>query len=237
MAILYEKARPQYDDSIISNISSYIQLTSNTKILEIGCGTGKATELLAKTPCIIHCIDIGENLLEIARNKFKNNAHITFEKCFYEKLNTKTKYDIIFAATAYHWIPKPEGDIKTVELLKPNGLFVIVQNHHNNQNDSYFVESQDIYKNYLPKDESHKNEVSLLNSEYFELIKKFEFFWEEEYPTEKYFDLLSTYSEHIALEEGKRQQLFNELKELVNKKYGGKIIKKYKTITEIGRLR
>lgn len=181
----YEKARPKYDNSILKVISNCIVLKDLTKILEIGCGIGQATELLS--------------------------------------------------ATTYHWITQPDGDLKTVELLNPDGLFVLIHNYHINQNEGFFVESQEIYKNHLPIGNIKKDEVELISKKYFRVINRAEYFWEEEYYTASYFNLLSTYSDHIVLNEMKRQSLFNELKGLIDKNYNCKIVKKYKTVIEIGK--
>jgi SAM-dependent methyltransferase len=231
----YEKSRPKYHKSILNIISSIISINSSTQILEIGCGTGQATELFANTNARIHSVDIGQNLIDICKTKFQNYPNIDFEVAHYENYKTVDRYDLIFSATAYHWIKQPEGDILTLNLLSDKGVFAFFRNYHFNQYDGFFIESQPIYEKYMGKIEKAENEnYSRLNTDLFRKICEYSYFWSENYSIENYIKLISTYSDHISLEEKNRNSLFSELRDLAERKYDGEIKKDYQLRLEIG---
>jgi 2-polyprenyl-3-methyl-5-hydroxy-6-metoxy-1,4-benzoquinol methylase len=237
-AALYEKVRPKYHKSIFNIIQSFIQVNESSSILEIGCGTGQATELFIESKAKIHCLDIGQNLIDVCNMKFKNYGNIDFENVQFEEYRSLERYDLVFSATAYHWIKQPEGDLKTEKLLKENGLFAIFRNHHMNINDSFYFESQNIYDKYMEKGEINgQQEFRIMNHNIFENVCNYEYLWNEEYNADEYINLLSTYSDHIALGSIKNDQLLNELSELINTKYNGKVRKNYMMVLEIGRKR
>jgi hypothetical protein len=86
-----------------------------------------------------------------------------------------------------------------------------------------------------PIDTNEKLVKKVLNQNVFSNICNYEYLWQKEYSTNEYLNLLSTYSDHIALSIESRNQLFDELREMINTKYNGKIIKDYMTILEIGK--
>ena len=49
------------------------QIEPNTKVLELGCGTGYFTKEIIKTGAFIVAIDISPDLIEIAKNSVKSN--------------------------------------------------------------------------------------------------------------------------------------------------------------------
>jgi len=122
-------------------------------LLEIGPGTGQATEPLAKRGYDITAVELGSDLAEVARKHladYKNVKVITgaFEEVAFEQQT----FDLIYAATAFHWI-KPEVKFsKPHKILKDSGhLAIIGTNHVSDENgDEFFFASQPIYKRYKP---------------------------------------------------------------------------------------
>jgi trans-aconitate methyltransferase len=111
-ARLYNEMRPKYDKSILDNIKKYVDLDDTTEVLEIGCGTGQATELFIDTKARIHSIDIGRELIDICNLKYSKYRNVEFEVFQYEEYPEKLKFDLVFSATAYHWVKQPVGDKK-----------------------------------------------------------------------------------------------------------------------------
>ena len=56
-------------------------------------------------------------------------------------------------------------------------------------------------------------------------VRRYE--WEERYSTKEYLDLLNTYSGHRILGRENKERLFGSIKELINGKYEGRIVKRY----------
>ncbi len=61
----YDKYRPGYPQGIIDSLISVTGITEGSDLLEIGCGSGKATEQLIGRSFSILGIDPGEDLVRI----------------------------------------------------------------------------------------------------------------------------------------------------------------------------
>jgi SAM-dependent methyltransferase len=71
MGELYDRARPSYPPALFSQLDNHFNFRMGETTLEIGCGTGKATEHLAARGLIVTGIDIAPDLLAVANGKLK----------------------------------------------------------------------------------------------------------------------------------------------------------------------
>lgn len=55
----YEKRRPHYGVQLFEDIIKYANLNIDKSIIEIGCGTGQATEPFLKTKCKVTAVELG----------------------------------------------------------------------------------------------------------------------------------------------------------------------------------
>jgi hypothetical protein len=61
--------------------------------------------------------------------------------------------------------------------------------------------------------------------------------WEQRYTAEQYLGVLDTYSNHRSLEPDKRVRLFDAIRDLIEKKYGGAVVKEYLAVLYIAKKR
>ena len=62
-AINYDKWRPRYCNELFNDIIEYSRLNPEKECIEIGCGTGQATEPILKTGSSLLALELGENRL------------------------------------------------------------------------------------------------------------------------------------------------------------------------------
>jgi len=99
--------------------------TESDKILEIGCGPGTWTSLIASRCSRLVAIDISEKMIEKAKEHTHNN--MTFIKSDFMNHDFKEKFDKIFSVRASEYIPnKKEFFRKACSLLNPGGELVII---------------------------------------------------------------------------------------------------------------
>ena len=99
----YDAIRPTYPEAAIDAILAYSGANKKSKILEIACGTGQATQFFLKKELSIHAIDIGQELLKIAAEKFSDNPRFSFENIPFEQYAAdSSSLDLIYCATAFH---------------------------------------------------------------------------------------------------------------------------------------
>lgn len=124
----YDRYRPSYPLEIINVLEQKTGIKAGSRLLEIGAGSGKATELFIGKGYDILCIEPGEKLVEIGNLRFKDE-NIRFEKARFEEYKLpKNTYDCIFAAQSFHWIPQPIGFQKCSYTLKKGGYLALIWN-------------------------------------------------------------------------------------------------------------
>lgn len=107
------------------------QLThSPRRILEIGCGTGNLTTLLAQRfpAAVIDAVDFADTMLVQARNKVGQEERIRFHcadaECFIR--TCQAHYDLVASNATLQWfadLPTTFGQI--ARLLRPDGMAVL----------------------------------------------------------------------------------------------------------------
>ncbi len=103
-----------------------INLNGDEKVLDIGCGDGKITALLAqRVPNgTVIGIDPSPSMLTKACELQKENAfpNLKFYQDSVEKFSFKEKFDHITAIHVMHWLEKQETALKNIyDHLKPGG--------------------------------------------------------------------------------------------------------------------
>lgn len=122
----FDKYRPRYCKGLFQELEMICGLNPEKKELEIGPGTGQATEPILKTGCDYTAIELGENFTSFLKDKFGcyQNFHIVnadFEKySFNENI-----YDLVYSAATIQWIPEEIAFTKTYSMLKPGGYLAM----------------------------------------------------------------------------------------------------------------
>ena len=233
--LLYDQYRPTYTAELFKDILAFSSVTENSRILEIGCGTGNATLPFIKTGARVTAVEVGENLAEYTQRKFSEYDNFKIVNVKFEDYSTDEKYDLIFSATAFHWINPEYAYARCKEFLTPNGVLATFWNtpRISRDNAALYSEIQALYAEYLPdsKEESaslteSKWYVSRCNrlSRYFEtygyadcLFKLYQ--GKRTFNADDYIGLLHTYSDHMALPEDKRKVFFDKIHFAIQK-YG-----------------
>ncbi len=239
-AQLYDEIRPGYPEELINDIIILSAIPRDGKILEIGCGTGQATAPFADRGYEMICLDIGRDLADIATKKFQNYTNVQIVVDSFEEWDSEEKaFDLVLSATAFHWIDPEIGYKKVASILSHSGSLAIFSNTHIRKNEGFFAETQEIYKRYTPSifRQSHKSKktkpvISNAGKFFKETIHKI-YPWDAEYSANEYIKLLNTYSDHIALLEDERHRLFDRMREMIDTRYEGKIVKHYEAVLNL----
>lgn len=228
----YDKYRPSYTTELFNDIINYSKLNNTKNALEIGIGTGQATTPILKTGCKLTAIELGENLADYSKHKFTaydnfNIINIDFEG--YSAINNQ--FDLIYSATAFHWIPEQIGFTKVFNLLKSSGVIALFWNHPHRDNDAMHVGLQKAYDKYRPSSQKPNIEftenscqkyINLLNEYGFVYVTSKLYHQTRILNTNDYISLLNTYSDHRAMDNEARIGLEYEISDVINQ-FGGKI--------------
>jgi len=217
-------------------------------VLEIGSGTGQATKPLAERAFQITAIELGPNLAAVARRKLARFPNVTIvEGAFEDWPLPPEPFDAVVSATAFHWLDPSVRVSRTADAMRLGGVLATIATHHIDGGDAqFFIDVQDCYGRWFPGSAGLRlptaadvapDNGELEHSERFEpaIFRRYE--WEQSYSAQEYIDLLSTYSDHRALEEAARQHLLDCVSRLIVDRYGGRIRKRYLNELRIARRR
>lgn len=130
----------------IQNIFNKFEIPINFTIIDIGCGDGKLSNLLANKGFQITGIDISDVGIAKAINE-NNHPNVKFKQCdITMPLSDIGVYDLAIDRGALHTIPKrlhPDYKNNIAKLIKPNGLFILQYALRKNKNINN--ENLDIY--------------------------------------------------------------------------------------------
>ncbi|MBQ7323601.1 MAG: class I SAM-dependent methyltransferase [Clostridia bacterium] len=238
VASTYEKLRPGYVAELYQIIFNYISIDDNSNVLEIGSGGGQATAPMLTTGCHLTAVEYGEHFSELLKEKFREFPRFSVITGKFENTQFEDNvFDLVFSASAFHWVPEEIGYNKVRNILKSGGAFARFANHpyRDKGNPKLSAEIDEIYDKYYNKFHKKKREVlteyteaqakdrALIAEKYgFTDIQYALFHRERVFSAKEYIELLGTYSDHIAIEETIRTKFFSKIEEAINK-YGGTI--------------
>jgi tRNA (cmo5U34)-methyltransferase len=122
---------PLFDDFYKIAIDSIQIKDNNPHVLEIGTGTGLLTETFLKSypNAKMDLVDLAEDMLNIAKARFKENKNLNFHKINIMDFEPKenNRYDAIISSLAIHHLANYEKEElynRIAKWIKPNGIFV-----------------------------------------------------------------------------------------------------------------
>lgn len=123
-------------------------ITAGYRVLEVGSASGKATVPLTRRGFALTGIEIGRQLAAIARQVLADFPEVTIVEGHFETWDPRgVMFDLVFAATAWHWIDPAIGYQRAWEALRPGGHLAFWSATHvfPEDGDQFFVEIQEIY--------------------------------------------------------------------------------------------
>ncbi len=232
----YEKFRPGYTDDLYKTLFNYISINGSSAVIEVGIGGGQATLPFLEKGCTLTAVEYGENFSELCSKKFERFKNFSVITGKFENVSfADSQYDMVYSASAFHWIPEDIGYPKVYAMLKSGGAFARFANHpyHDKGNPALSEEIQKLYSMYYYKyygkdakpekeycEEQAMQTAQIAGKYGFTDIQYAMFYRTRTFSAKEYVELLGTYSDHIAMEEKIRMKFFSEIEEAINK-HGG----------------
>ena len=232
----YDQFRPHYPKELFSDIIHYSNIKEGSRILEIGCGTGQATQGFVDLGYKnLTCVELGNNLADFTAEKYKGEPTIIVHNAAFEDWNCeRDAFDVAISATAFHFIDPHIGYPKVHDLLKSDGTMAFFWTVHVQVYDELHNEIRELYKKYAldlddsikpgPKEVMQETYHTILGTGLFSDLQMKTYQWEHSYSSEDYVSLLNTHSKHRQIEEKQRHLLLSGIKETIDS-HGGYITK------------
>jgi SAM-dependent methyltransferase len=223
-ADLYDAARPDYPEQLFDDLVELAALDPGARLLEIGSATGKATRPLLARGFSVVCIELGAQLAEKARSNLAGMPVEIHADPFETWQGEAGGFDLVYAATAWHWVDPSIRYEKAHDLLSAGGHLAFWSALHAFPEgfDPFFTEIQDVYdtigESYggdwppAPPEETPDFTDEIERSGLFEDVRVRRYVWERRYSADEYIALLETFSGHISMEADKRAHLYREIR-------------------------
>ena len=227
----FDEWRPRYCEGLFADLIEYAQLGPGKNVLEVGPGTGQATEPILKTGCSYYAIELGENFTEFMKNKFGGYDNFHIVNADFETYDFKdTKFDLVYSAAAFQWIPEKIGYPKAYDLLKDNGAFAMfmmkpdIQPGGGFTDEPLYTKIQEVYSKFFHPEIEYKCRLDYDGRDKYGFVdlERLEYRKTREYNADDYVSLIGTHADHITLKEPDRTKFYEGIKEVILS-FGNKI--------------
>ncbi len=221
----FDAWRPRYCEEAFDDIIRYADLGPGKRVLEIGPGTGQASEPLIKTGCDYTGIELGEHLAEFMKRKFAacpncrviNGDFLTHD--FGEE-----KFDLIFSAATIQWIGEPAFP-RSYDLLIPGGCLIMIANISDDaaRNPKEMLHEKDeVYRKYWHPETPYTCRIDKMKVvDYgFSQPEVSDFHYDTDMTADEFVAMTMTHADHITLKDPDRTRFMEDLRDVVNR-HGG----------------
>lgn len=216
----FDKWRTRYCDELFSDVIEYSKLESGKTALEIGPGTGQATEPILKTGCSYLAIELGENLAEYTKKKFSSYDNFQIVNADFETYDFgQNQFDLVYSAATIQWIPEEIGFPKVFDILKSSGTFamMLTRTEYKSSNEVLHAKIQEVYDKYFIPENKYTCNLMYSNVENhgFIDIECHQYHKTREYNADDYVSLISTHADHITLQEPHKSRFYTGIRDVI----------------------
>jgi SAM-dependent methyltransferase len=247
----YHQARPDYPGALYDALVDQAGLAAGDRLLEIGCGTGKATLPLARRGFLITCLEIGPALAAAARQNLAGRSEVQVIEAAFENWRPApgAAFHLVFAATSWHWIDPAVKHRRAWEVLRPGGYLAVWEAAHVAPagGDTFFDDLQEVYDDIgeglppgtaMPRPEDLPDGTAEIEaSGLFADVAARRFDWEITYTADEYIRLLDTFSGPIAMAAWKRDRLYAEIRRRLASRPDGRLRRHWGAVLRVARRR
>jgi SAM-dependent methyltransferase len=234
---LYDRARPGYPERLVEDLIFLADIGPRSRVLEIGPGTGQLSVPLAKCGASLCAVERGPKLAEVARRKLSRFERADVVVADFDTWEpTPGSFDVVVAATAFHWLDASTRVRNCARVLRPGGAMAIVQTRWSIAvgEDAFFAASQACYSRWTPNHDPAFRQATMedasppcadVSGPGFANVVHRRYVCATQYDAAAYCELLSTFSDVLTLEDGSRAGFLACISSLIDSEFGGKIVR------------
>ncbi len=245
---LYHTTRPGYPQILIEKIAVYSGLHRGSHVLEVGPGSGQATESLVTYSPIITCVEPGKLMVKKLSDRFSGRQKLKIHNMYFEDFEGEPGFfDLALSATAFHWVKEDIGYPKLQRLLKPGGAVALLWHDYRVEGDTSIDRAiKTVYDRYLEdtrqaesirakhKSDDNVSEKWLKDSGLFYDYEFHQAVKTHIYSAEQYARLTETHSVHQLFSPARLKSFSAELANVINNA-GGSYHKVIRTVLYLAR--
>jgi SAM-dependent methyltransferase len=150
---LYDRVRPGYPDELFADLVTVTGLDERSSVLEVGCGTGQATRSLAALGCAVTAIEPGVDMAALARHRIAAFRDVEIETSSFEEWDDRgRRFDVLVAASSWHWVDPAIGWQRAHDVLYPAGWVALLGNVvvRRPGEQEVYAETADLHERFCP---------------------------------------------------------------------------------------
>ncbi len=247
IAQLYDTYRPGYPDETFNDLISIAGLGPGDHIIEIGAGTGIATEPLARRGLSITCLEPGPDMAAVARAKLAGWPGVAFvPACFEDWDAPPLQADAVVAANSWHWVDPEIGFPKAAAAVREGGYLCLIFHRVVSVGPPGFAdELRHVRAGLAPPTradleagrylESHRWSEDMNTSGCFEHLQTTAHAFTRTLSASEFVAVSDTYGPNSRLTAKQRTRLAEAVIELIDGRFGGAIDKTEEAVLYVGR--
>ncbi len=216
----FDRYRPRYCSELFEALIDACALVPGKKVLELGPGTGQATEPMLKTGCDYTAIELGENFTARMQEAFGHYPNFHIVNGDFETFPlAENTYDLVYSAATIQWIPEETAFSKTFRLLKPGGYLAMfmTRSDESSANPALRAAIDKVYDEHFRVKQAYTCKLTYENAlNYgFEDLRYTEWKKVRRLSAEEYIGYIATHCTHITLEEPYRSRFYAGIREAI----------------------
>lgn len=264
VAELYERVRPRYPAEVFDDVATLTGIPPGARVLEVGCGPGQATRDLLARGWHVHAVEPGAAMVDRASANFDGRPFSVDLARFDDWDPRGTTFDMLFSATAYHWVAAALRWRLAAAALRPGGALALVTNRTvaGGTFDDVYRLSADLHARHAPEIEfglpqsagsilaavrAAHHDIGLLWGEVeakggqslagslFTPPELRSYRWMVDYDATDAVGLLSTYSLYLRVPAERRARLLAGIADIVRAEFGGVVSRCYLAVLAVAK--
>lgn len=237
----YRAHRPGYPDALADDIARVAGLPPAGRILEIGSGPGTASRPFIERGHRLLGLDLGPALVALARAEFAAYPGARFLVADFETwAPAEGDFDLVLSASSFHWLDPATRLNRIADRLRPGGSLAVLYNEKDGRDDPFSADLRELTRRHDGDADPHPPAGKTIGDdepglERFgpptRVVRPFSI----AYDAESFVALLGTYSGRILMPEERRRALFDDIRDLINRRHGGRIVRPFEAAAEIRR--
>ncbi len=245
----YNQVRPRYPQDLIGQVVEIAQLSSNSKILEVGCGPATATTAFAQLDSQMLCLEPNPDFYRLAQQNCDQYPNVEIQNTSFEEWVLQAdQFDAVLAASSFHWIPSEVGYPKAAKALGKDGYLILLWNKELQPDYEVYQSLSEVYQIHAPsldRYEDRKTQEKILQ-ELGQIVTDSQLFQdvvfgclrsEVIYTGDEYLTLLNTYSPYLKLASETKDALFEGLRNSIDNDFEGRLPLSYISAFHIAKKR
>lgn len=217
----FDKYRPRYCAALFAALIDCAGVGPGASVLELGPGTGQATEPILNTGCDYHAIELGEHLCAAMKRKYgdRPNFDIVNDDFITHDFGDR-RFDLIYSAATIQWIPEAIAFSKTFALLKPGGTLamLLTRGDYRAPNEALYRRIQAVYDAHFKPDIRYEHGgfryENAVQYGYVDFERR-DFEGKRTMTADEYVAYCGTHCDHLVIPEPHRTQFFEGLRQAV----------------------